>query len=244
MKVVSAKVMAELEARAYQMGFTERDFMENAGRGIADATHEYIEHNQLPHTIWLLCGKGNNAGDAFVAGRYLLEKGYQVIAVQPDELEQCSPLCQQNGRRFIDKKGKIVNQIGPFDPQGVILDGIFGTGFHGEARAPYAPLIAAANASGLPIIAVDIPSGLNGTTGHVEGAVIRASMTLFLGLPKSGFFLEEGWNVVGRLQQVDFGLPSAIVEEAPAEFLLNTQKGMAALLPPLKGTGINTKRAT
>lgn len=234
MKVVSAKVMAELEAYAYQQGFKEEEFMENAGRGIALATQEFIRRHQLAHCVWLLCGKGNNAGDAFVAGRYLLEQGYQVTAIQPDNLAHCSTLCQQNGRRFLEKKGKLIQQLTAFDSSGVILDGLFGTGFKGQVRPPYAPLIDAANQSGLPILAIDIPSGLNGTTGQIEGSVIQATETIFLGLPKTGFFLENGWNVVGKLRRVDFGLPKTSVDQVEADFELSTQKQIADLLPPIK----------
>jgi NAD(P)H-hydrate epimerase len=234
MKVVSAQAMSELEAQAYQQGYAERDFMEKAGQGIARATEEFIQRHQLPPCIWLLCGKGNNGGDAFVAGCYLLEKGYQVTAIQLDELERCSPLCQQNGRRFLNNQGKLVRHIDSFGSAGVILDGLFGTGFKGQVREPYASLIEAANQSGLPILAIDIPSGLNGSTGQIEGSVIYATETIFLGLPKTGFFLEEGWNVVGKLQKVDFGLPAAIVDQAQANFQLMTQEQVASLLPPIK----------
>jgi NAD(P)H-hydrate epimerase len=234
MKVVSAKAMADLEATAYQRGFSERNFMENAGRGIALAAQQFIHKHQLSHQIWLLCGKGNNGGDAFVAGCYLLEQGYQVTAIQLDPLDNCSPLCQENGRRFLDKKGKLVNDIAPFESSGIILDGIFGTGFRGQVRPPYNALIDAANQSGLPILAIDIPSGLNGTTGQTEGSVIQATETLFLGLPKTGFFLENGWNIVGKLQGVDFGLPTDIVDQATADFQLMTQAHIANLLPRIK----------
>jgi NAD(P)H-hydrate epimerase len=234
MKVVSAQLMTELEAQAYRQGFTEKDFMENAGRGIAAVTQEFIEKHSLSPTVWLLCGKGNNAGDAFVAGCYLLEQGYQVIAIQPDLLEHCSPLCQQNGRRFLEKKGTLIRQLRSFDSPGVILDGLFGTGFKGTVHPPYIPLIEAANQSGLPILAIDIPSGLNGTTGLVEGSAIQATQTIFLGLPKTGFFLENGWNVVGKLRRVEFGLPAAIIEQAQANFEILTPEQIVQLLPPIK----------
>lgn len=234
MKVISAKVMAELETQAYQQGFNDKDFMENAGQGVALATQEFVRKHQLLSIAWLLCGKGNNAGDTFVAGCYLLDKGYQVTAIQFDKLDQCSPLCRENGHRFLEKGGKLIHQLDSFGSEGIILDGLFGTGFKGEVRAPYATLIEAANQSGLPILAIDVPSGLNGSTGQIEGSVIHATETFFLGLPKTGFFLKEGWNVVGKLRGVDFGLPAAISDQAAADFLLNTEEKMASLLPPIK----------
>jgi NAD(P)H-hydrate epimerase len=234
MKVVSAKAMADLEARAYQQGYTEQEFMEAAGRGVALAVQDFVRTHQLSPYVWLLCGKGNNAGDAFVAGCYLSELGYQVRAIQFDSLDACSPLCQQNGWRFLNQGGEIVSHLDSFKPSGVILDGLFGTGFRGELRAPYAPLVEAANQSGLPILAIDIPSGLNGSTGEVEGCVIQATETLFLGLPKTGFFLQDAWNVVGKLRAIDFGLPLSLVQQAVADFTLLTSTQVAHLLPPIK----------
>lgn len=236
MKVVSVKVMSELEAHANQQGFSEKEMMEKAGQGIALAAQKFIQQHQLFPHVWLLCGKGNNAGDAFVAGCYLLEQGYQVIAIQLDHLEHCSPLCQQNGRRFLDKKGKLIHQLDAFGSEGIILDGLFGTGFKGKVQAPYASLIEAANQSQLPILAIDIPSGLDGTTGQLRGSVIQATETLFLGLPKTGFFLGEGWNVVGKLREVDLGLSPALVEQTSADFLLSMPQKMTALLPPIPHT--------
>lgn len=233
MKVLSAKAMAELEARTYQLGYQDRDFMEKAGQNIAHATHAFIQQHQLSHQIWLLCGKGNNGGDAFVAGCYLLEQDYQVTAIQLESLNQCSPLCQQNGHRFLNQGGKILSQIDHFST-GVILDGLFGTGFRGELQPPYVALVQAANQSELPILAIDIPSGLNGSTGQIEGPVIQATETIFLGLPKTGFFLQEGWNVVGKLRYTDFGLPSSLIEQAPASFELLTLSKAASLLPAIK----------
>jgi hydroxyethylthiazole kinase-like uncharacterized protein yjeF len=234
MKVLTAKGMSELEARAYSQGFKESDFMENAGRGIALAAHDFVSRNQLARIVWLLCGKGNNGGDAFVAGRYLLELDYQVTAIQLDKLDQCSPLCQQNARLFMEKRGQLLHQIESFGSSGVILDGLFGTGFKGQVRDPYAPLIEKANQSGLPILSLDIPSGLNGTTGETGDHVIRATETIFLGLPKTGFFLGNGWNFTGKLRAVDFGLPTALIDEAPADFHLMTREKVSDLLPPIQ----------
>lgn len=234
MKVVSPAAMAALEVLAYRQGCVERDFMEKAGHGVALAAEAFIQQHNLPHAVWLLCGKGNNAGDAFVAGRYLLEKGYRVTAIQPTLLSDSSPLCQENGRRFIERGGQRLMQADFSLHGGLILDGLFGTGFKGGVREPYASLIEAANTAGFPILSIDIPSGLDGATGRVEGSAIRANATLFLGLPKTGFFLEQGWNAVGTLHAIHFGLPVAVVEQAVGEFELIERSHAASLLPPIK----------
>ena len=234
MKVISPKIMAELEILAYRQGYSAKDFMENAGRGIALATEAFIESRRLSHDVWLLCGKGNNGGDTLVAGCYLLQSGYRVTALMLEDLDNCSLLCQESARRFLSKNGCLLKQIPSFGTDGIILDGIFGTGFKGRIGPPYDSLVLAANQSGLPILAVDIPSGLNGETGSVEGEAIEAVETLFLGLPKSGFFLEEGWNLCGKLKPIDFGLPLFISESCRGDFILSTRKEINSFLPAIK----------
>ncbi len=233
MKVVSASTMAEIESRAYQEGYQEEDFMEKAGEGIAFATQAFVQEHRLPRRIWLLCGKGNNGGDAFVAGRYLLRAGYFVTALLLAAPGECSPLCRRNQERFTDQGGHLLKDIPELD-SGVLLDGIFGTGFRGTIQGPYASLIEKANKSKCPLLAIDIPSGLDGSTGEVSGPAIRATETFFLGLPKIGFFLKEGWNFVGKLRHIDFGLPLSFSEQAAAPFELLSQEEVSAWLPPIK----------
>jgi NAD(P)H-hydrate epimerase len=96
--------------------------------------------------------------------------------------------------------------------------------------------IEAANRSGLPILAVDIPSGLNGTTGEVETVAIKATETIFLGLPKSGFFLKEGWDHVGALRYASFGLGEKYIAQARAAAFLLNEEALPRCLPPLKRT--------
>lgn len=234
MKVVSAATMSRLEALAYQQGCKEADFMEKAGRGAASIIQKYMNINSADRRVLLLCGKGNNAGDAFVAGIHLLEHGYQVSAIQPDPIENCSPLCKKNRQRF-EQNGGLISQGFQDSPSfSLIVDGIFGTGFKGSVKEPYAGLIKSANQSGVPIISIDIPSGLDGTTGEIESCAIHAAATIFLGLPKTGFFLRDGWNVVGELHGVDFGLPVNIIDQADAQFNLLTKEAMFDLLPPMQ----------
>lgn len=237
MKVVSSKQMSYLESQAYRDGASEADFMEEAGSGVALAVHDLAEQKGLDRQVILLCGKGNNAGDAYVAGSQLLLLEYEVIAYQMFPINDCTPLCQQHYYAFLDQGGRVVEVTFPeevtFPPSGVIVDGIFGTGFHGAIEEPIATIIRKVNQSRLPIVAVDIPSGLNGETGVVEDVAIIAEVTAFLGLPKTGFFLRDGWNHVGRLMYVDFGLPQEYIEGAAAELIMLSPDMLKPLMPPL-----------
>lgn len=237
MKVVTSKQMGFIESQAYEHGFSDEEFMNRAGQGIAYITHEYLAVHDELDTIVLLCGKGNNAGDAYVAGTHLLELGYEVHAIQIFSIESCSPLCKQNQKKFVEAGGVYLEIFSAseisFPRRGVILDGIFGTGFRGKVEESVASIIQAANHSKLPIIAIDIPSGLNGDTGMAQGAVIQATQTAFLGLPKLGFFLQDGWNYVGKLKYVNFGLPYDYVEAVESDFIMLTPEWMKSLLPTI-----------
>lgn len=234
MKVVSAKEMVRAEKAAYAAGSSDADFMEQAGRGIAEEIERYVQERDLEWIATLLCGRGNNAGDAYVAGCYLRQLGYRVEAIQLTPIEECSPLCQQNHRRFLLLGGEVRSgdEIS-FSDHSLIIDGILGTGFHGAVEGLFAEAIATANESGLPIVSIDIPSGVNGSSGAVEGEAIQADLTLFLGLPKSGFFVGSAWNHVGQLVQVDFGIDPRFLEEIEADFEMVTHEAAASLLPKI-----------
>jgi ADP-dependent NAD(P)H-hydrate dehydratase / NAD(P)H-hydrate epimerase len=234
MKIVTPQQMSNLESLAYKEGCSESDFMEEAGSGVALFVQDYVERYNLDRLVILLCGKGNNAGDAYVAGLYLLHLEYEVFAIQPTPIEECSPLCRQSYERFMSEGGRSLSSLNNLPPSAIFIDGFFGTGFRGSISEPYASLIQQVNASHLPVISVDIPSGLNGETGEVTGPAIVATETTFLSLPKSGFFLNEGWNHVGKLRYVDFGLPKKYIESANTDLQMLTHEMMKPLLPPIK----------
>lgn len=237
MKVVTPHQMAFLETQAYRDGLSEADFMEEAGSGVALVVHDYAEKYDLDRHVILLCGKGNNAGDAYVAGAHLMLLDYEVTAYALFPIDDSSPLCRQNYYRFINEGGTVkeitdASEI-VFPSPGIIVDGIFGTGFRGEIDPKIAEVIKRANNSQLPIIAVDIPSGLNGETGIVEDEAIVATTTAFLGLPKTGFFLRNGWNYVGKLASVDFGLPQEYIDRCEVDMMMMTSALMQPVMPKL-----------
>lgn len=234
MKVVSSNQMSEIESLAYRSGFSETDFMEEAGSGVALIVHDYVEKNELDRTVILLCGKGNNGGDAYVAGIHLIHLEYDVFAIHLTPIEECSNLCKQHYERFMAEGGRVAETLLPFPKNGIIIDGLFGTGFHGAPTEKYAEVIKEANVSGLPIISVDIPSGLNGETGEVLGEAIIATETAFLGLPKTGFFIRDGWNHVGKLRFVDFGLPQEHIDECDSELVMLDPYNIKPLMPLIK----------
>lgn len=235
LKVITSNEMARIEKLACDQGASELAFMEKAGDGIADAVEDYLEANHLVKEVTLLVGKGNNGGDAFAAGAKLIERGIRTKAIHIFPLDVCSPLCKMMHEKFRSHQGQISHEF-HFGKEGVILDGLVGTGFRGKAEGILGEAIEQANQSGLPIIAVDIPSGLNGTTGEVGSIAIHAVETIFLEMPKSGFFLKDGWDHVGKLTHVSFGLGKKYIEEAdPVAYLFN-EDNVPLLFPPINRT--------
>lgn len=205
LKIVTSEEMARIEKG--QKGHEQ--FMQEAGKKVAEAAIEFIEEAGLPKDVTLLVGRGNNGGDAYAAGIYLLDEGYKVRAIAVPG--SCSALNEKFKDRFQKKRGKFEEKF-----EGLMIDGLLGTGFKGKVDDATATIIDKANQSNWPILAIDIPSGVNGSTGEVLGSAIAADETITLGLPKIGLFLRDGWNHVGALQVADFGLPEAAIAEADA----------------------------
>ncbi len=234
-KVVLNEEMSRIEKLSDSQ---ESVFMTNAGAAVASVVETFTTSLFLERTVTLLVGKGNNGGDAYTAGITLLKKGFSVTAFHFFSLDTCSELCALQHKKFIKAGGKVhfyftAAEI-PSIKQSVIVDGLVGTGFQGKAEGILASAIDAANCSTLPIISIDIPSGVNGSSGAVESVAVYATQTVYLGLPKLGLFLGEGWNHVGEPIFADFGLtPSSISAAKPEAYLIN-EEAVACYLPALK----------
>lgn len=240
MKVVKAKEMDRIEKLAYDRGASEESFMNRAGAGVAEFAQNFIARHHLKPIITLLCGGGNNAGDAYAAGLLLHQGGFYVRALALSPFDKSSALCQLQSQRFVDGGGSIAYITDPseisFGASELLIDGILGTGFHGEVTGLYRAVIEEANASGIRILSIDIPSGIDGTTGAVGGIAIHADETLFLGLPKSGCFIGEAWNYTGKIGLFDFGLEAYCIEQAESDFELIDEKMMENYFPRLLRT--------
>ncbi len=200
--IITCQEAVRLEKIAYERGYIDAAFMERAGQGIALSLQKRLGPQKR---ILLLLGKGNNAADTYVVGTHLINFGHSVLAREAFPSATPSPLCAWQRTRFIEAGGAFSSDsFSSFDG---VIDGIFGTGFTKDMPLELVPMIQELNRSGVPIYATDIPSGLNGDTGLVQGAALRATITFCLGFPKWGFFTEEGWPYVGELEVIDFGLP-------------------------------------
>ena len=191
--------------------------MENAGRNVAEEVMKMLNkcHNK---EIAIICGKGNNGGDGFVIARHLHNKGYDVsvflLAKSKDVLGDGDA-----GLNFkiIKNMNISTNEVlsvtdirhmaGQISNCALIVDAIFGTGLNGELREPAMSVVIKINELKIPVVSVDIPSGLDCNKGKVLGACIKAEMTVTFALPKKGFFVEDGPEHVGNLVVADIGIP-------------------------------------
>ena len=193
MKLTTVEEMRNIDKRAIEeVGIPEIVLMENASREIAKAMEEILK-GVAGKRICVVAGTGNNGGDAFAAARHLANAGARVkvfVLGKPEKMSQSAAtnfnvICNMgievfhlSSDRDWDKLLVVLNTS-----QG-ILDGILGTGFHGELRPEAQRLIEAVNKSELPVVAIDVPSGVNAANGEVKTVAIGASVTVTLGAPK------------------------------------------------------------
>ena len=219
MKVVSGQVMQSMDQRAIgELGVAGLTLMENAGRACADAILESFGAGD-GRRVLVVAGKGNNGGDGFVIARLLAERGWQATVLLIAEASAPAGDAGTNLRR-LPPGTVIAAPEGPgryrelFEGAELIVDALLGTGVKSEVAGPLGAAIRAINAAGVPVVAVDIPSGVDAASGRVLGCCVRADLTVTFALPKLGNILQPGSELCGRLVVAEIGMPGQIVAEA------------------------------
>lgn len=195
--------------------------MENAGRGTADKLCE----QGMSGPVAICCGRGNNAGDGFVIARHLELRGHQIRVLLWAEPSALSGDAAANFR-VLEKAGAATDVFAAdADPARLagrlagaawIVDALLGTGARGEPRPPLDAVIDGLNASGVPILAVDVPSGLDCDTGQPAAHAVRAALTCTFVAAKPGFFAPGAGQYTGRLFVLDIGTPRKLLDEVLA----------------------------
>jgi ADP-dependent NAD(P)H-hydrate dehydratase / NAD(P)H-hydrate epimerase len=177
--IISIALMREWEKATWAGGQTEAEVIRRVGRCVARRALQLTQPGDL---ILILAGKGHNGDDVRAAREHLNERRVEVLDVtgMPADLSHLDALLASR--------------------PGLVVDGLFGIGVNRPLGPEWASLIEHVNATRLPVLAVDLPSGLNGDTGTAQGAAIVASVTLTVGAPKVGLFQEAAWPFVGRLE--------------------------------------------
>jgi NAD(P)H-hydrate epimerase len=206
-------------------GIPSLQLMETAGRAVAEAAAEAAGSGRVA----VVCGKGNNGGDGLVAARILREMGFEVDAVLLAPGDRLSGDAAANLERFDGARNVGAGELpAALEGASVVVDAIFGTGFAGAARDPAASAIDAINDAHAHVVATDVSSGVNASTGEVEGSAVAADVTVTFHAPKVGHWISPGKDHTGELRVAAIGIPDGAPVEATAG-LIST--GVLELLP-------------
>jgi NAD(P)H-hydrate epimerase len=207
-----------------RLGVPGEVLMESAGRAVVEAVLAL-----RPREVLVVCGGGQNGGDGLVAARHLRALGVRVRAALVAEPRGDAAAQLARARAF-----GVPLEGGDFAPPaegGAIVDAIFGTGLARPVDGAAADAIRRIGAADVPVVAVDLPSGIDADTGQVLGAAVRATVTVTFGQPKPGIALEPGRSLAGRVRVARIGIAGAAPNAEPAAELW-TSAAAAARLPP------------
>ena len=190
--------------------------MENAGRAVYEAACEMLP-DAKGKKILCVCGKGNNAGDGFVAARHLINNGFDTeifLLDDPSNLKGDAKINYDILHKMkikfmlLESNRKLDSFRENLKKSDLLIDAILGTGISGKVKEPFASAINLMNQSKKPILAVDTPSGLDATEGKALGSCISATKTVTFAFPKTGFIKNDGPGKVGTLVVADISLPA------------------------------------
>ena len=232
MKVVTCQQMREAEEAAFAKGVSASELMDDAGLGIAKALQKFFPR---PGQAVLYLGKGNNAGDALVAAAHLLRAGWQISVRLRHDPSQFKELPAEHWRKL---QGQVTvlaeaTEVMALDGPLVLVDALVGIGVTGALRSELAALAREMNAvraaRHAPLVAIDIPSGLNSDSGEPLDPCVEADYTLTIAHPKTPLLADAATRVVGRLEIIPLHGLQHVVGDVNAEVL--TPRGLAYRLP-------------
>src|SRR5438067_8322745 len=218
--------MAEADRRAIAGGIPGIALMERAGRAVADAV---AARRPLGARVLVVAGPGNNGGDGFVAARLLAERGYPVRLLLVGDADRLKGDAAAAARRYAGGVEPAVPEA--LDNAGVVIDALFGAGIDRPVEGLPRRMIEAMNATAAPIVAVDLPSGINGTSGRVMGLAVDADETVTFFRRKPGHVLLPGRLHCGRLEVADIGIPVDVLAHVRPTTFLNVPELWRAAFP-------------
>ena len=242
MRVLTAGQMREADRRTIEaLGVPSLVLMENAGREVAAAI-EAAFGDLVGQRVAILCGRGNNGGDGFVVARLLHQRGVHVSVflvgrrsdVKGDALANLERV-QGLGLGVVDigRQLEWERHAPEFARHTLIVDALFGTGLASPLTGLLATIVDDVNRAGVPIVSIDLPSGLSADTHELIGPSVRATLTVTLGAPKLSLVLPPASEAAGRLVVADIGIPRSVVEALGGPDLrVTTPEALMALVPP------------
>ena len=238
--LVSTAQMQEIESKLFTAGMPVAALMEKVGGLIARRFQILYPHSTYPR-VGILVGMGHNGGDALVVARELYFQGYEVAIYVPSE--QLSELTNQHYCYISSLEVKIVDDVLGLAGCDAIVDGLFGFGLNREVTGNLFETIESINSLKVPVVSIDLPSGIHGDTGNVLGTAIRATHTFCLGLWKLAFIHEQAIGFLGKTELIDFDLPLADIDrvlgDRPTLMRMTTERAIANL--PLNRSPVTHK---
>lgn len=228
-KVYNAAQIRALEQAAFDQNITAWELMQRAGR----ATFDHIS-KQWPtsQSLCVLCGAGNNAGDGYIVAALAQAWGWRVEVVAFNEGEQLPEPARTAYQTFKEAGGVIHEGVTKLPTADIYVDALFGMGLSRAVEGHYKKAILALNALAKPVVAIDIPSGLNADTGCVMGVAVCADFTVtYIGL-KQGLLTGQAADYVGHIVCNSLKLPAKVLKtiKQPAGYLLNSSQ-LTEVLP-------------
>jgi len=191
------------------LGLDIRQVMETAGRQVAVFARRMLDGDPRGKMVAVLCGTGGNGGDGIVAARYLHGWGADVWILLSREPDPDRHAVAAHQLAVLRAMGVRAGVTGNLPSCALIIDGLLGFSTTSPPSGVTAELIRAANAADAPVLSIDVPSGLHASTGEPFDPTIQATVTLTLGLPKTGLVAEQSRVVIGDLWVADIGIPLA-----------------------------------
>lgn len=232
--VVTAKEMAALDAYTIeQLQIPGVVLMENAGRGIAEMALHLLK-KAAGKIVHIYCGQGNNGGDGYVVARHLLNHNVGVHTFILAQFEKISgdALINLKAVQNMGHAPEFIESLPDLDEKpDLIIDAMLGTGVKGALRGLYADVVEYINKQQAPVLAVDIPTGVNADTGQVDGPAIQATVTATMALPKRGLLFSPGREHVGRLKIVDISMPPQVVKDQHPRVFHVDREYISSILP-------------
>jgi ADP-dependent NAD(P)H-hydrate dehydratase / NAD(P)H-hydrate epimerase len=235
--VLEAAAMRAADAATIRSGVPSGELMENAGAAIAQALRHFRPDVRR---VVVVCGPGNNGGDGFVAARHLAFAGVrpEIFALGNPEAYRGDPAENRDRARALGipiralKEKAAFHELGrALDSADAAVDALFGTGLSRPLAGGARRAVEILNASGRPIVAADVPSGLFADEGKIAGPAVRAALTVALGAPKPCHVLPPASDFCGRLAIADIGIPRKTLESRGSKTGLGERRDVAALLP-------------
>lgn len=237
MRIVTAEQMRELDRRATEeFGVPSIILMENAGLRTFDAAYRMLSEVD-GYRVTIVAGRGNNGGDGFVVARHMRQVGADVRVLLVGKAEDIKGDAKVN-LEIAARSGIPIEEVTDIDRvrtalahSDLVVDALFGTGIRGEITGLPGEIIDAINECERPVLAVDLPSGLDADTGEICGRCVRADETVTFGLPKIGLAIYPGADYAGEVSVAEIGIPNAAVATAGVKTYVTDEEDVRYRIP-------------